>query len=260
MIKSAAELDTMRGAGRIVARVLARMAEMAQPGTPLHELDSEAEAIIRDAGAVPLFKGYRGYPNTVCASINEQVVHGIPGARRLAEGDIVSIDVGAGLDGLAGDAARTLAVGRISDEARRLLAVCRAALDKGIEQVVADGRLSAVSRAIQTHAESNGYSVVRTYTGHGIGRSMHEEPQIPNFVSPVYRVHDPVLKAGMTLAIEPMVNIGTHRVKTLKDGWTVVTDDGSLSAHFEDTVAVTEGGPEILTRPDTTEAEQKIHG
>lgn len=247
MIKSPEEIRTMRSAGRIVARVLERMAEMARAGVALEALDREAEAIIRREDAVPLFKGYRGYPCTICASLNEQVVHGIPGARQLREGDILSIDVGAGLDGLAADAARTFAVGVIDEEAEHLLDVCRTALDKGVERVKAGARLSEVSRAIQEHAESHGCSVVRAYTGHGIGRAMHEEPQIPNFVSPVYRVHDPVLRAGMTLAIEPMVNAGTHKVKTLKDGWTVVTEDGSLSAHFEDTVAVTEDGADILT-------------
>jgi methionyl aminopeptidase len=246
--KSAREVNKMRAAGRIVAAVLRRMEEMAVPGVPRRELDQEAERIIREHNAKPLFKGYRGYPATICASVNEEVVHGIPDSRRLCEGDILSVDVGVNLNNYAADAARTLPVGKVSAEALALIEVCRSALEKAIVAAKAGARLSAVSRAIQQHAESHGCSVVRTYTGHGIGRSLHEDPQIPNFVSPALRLNDPVLRKGMTLAIEPMVNAGGHAVKVLPDGWTVVTEDGSLSAHFEDTVAVTDDGADILTR------------
>jgi methionyl aminopeptidase len=211
-------------------------------------LDAEAERIIREQGGRPLFKGYRGFPATICASVNEEVVHGIPGSRTLREGDILSVDVGVSLAGYCADAARTLPVGRVAEDALKLIEVCRVALAKAIAAAKSDGRLSDISRAVQTYAESNGRSVVRTYTGHGIGRSMHEEPQIPNFVAPMFKMNDPVLRPGMTLAIEPMLNAGTYRVKTLQDGWTVVTEDGLLSAHFEETVAVTDHGGDILTQ------------
>jgi len=250
-VKTPEEIERMRAAGRIVVEVLRRLGEMAEPGVALEALDREAETLIAARGGVPLFKGYLGYPSTICASVNEVVVHGIPDARRLAEGDILSVDVGVGLDDYAADATRTFPVGKVSPEARRLLGICREALEKGIARARSGGKLSDVSRAIQEHAEAHGCSVVRTYTGHGIGRSMHEEPQVPNFVSATYRVHDPTLRPGVTLAIEPMINAGGHRVKTLSDGWTVVTEDGSLSAHFEDTIAVTEDAPDVLTRwPD----------
>jgi methionyl aminopeptidase len=247
-IKTAAEIERMRASGHVVAELLHRLEEMMRPGTCLKDLDSEAETFIRSRKAEPLFKGYRGYPNTICASVNETVVHGIPNGRVLKDGDILSIDVGANLDGYAGDAARTFMIGNVSADARRLVTVCRTALEKALVCVRGGVRLSQVSRTIQQYVESQGCSVVRTYTGHGIGRTMHEEPQIPNFVSPEYRTNDPVLRAGMTLAIEPMVNAGEHKVKVLEDGWTVVTEDGSLSAHFEDTVAVTDRGADILTR------------
>lgn len=246
--KSPREIERMRAAGKIVAGVLERAQQMARPGVALKELDEEAERIIRAQGGKPLFKGYRGYPATICASINEEVVHGIPGSRVLREGEILSVDVGASLAGYGADAARTLPVGEVASDALDLIEVCRVALEKAIAAAKSGGRLSDISRAIQTHAESHGRSVVRTYTGHGIGRTMHEEPQIPNFVAPMFKLNDPVLRKGMTLAIEPMVNAGGHRVKTLDDGWTVVTEDGSLSAHFEDTVAVTDEGGDILTR------------
>ena len=247
-IKTASEIEKMRSAGHIVARTLSRLEDMIEPGVELLELDSEAEKFIRECDAIPLFKGYRGFPGTICASINEQVVHGIPGPRRLKEGDIVSIDVGASYREYAGDAARTFAVGEIDDEARELIDVCRQSLRQAIETIKAGIKLSEVSRVIQEWAESRGKSVVRVYSGHGIGRSMHEDPQIPNYVSSSYRVSDPVLREGMTLAIEPMLNQGGDSVKLLDDGWTVVTEDGKLSAHFEDTVAVTRDGAEVLTR------------
>lgn len=253
-VRTPQEIERMRAAGRIVVEVLRRIRDMAAPGVALEALDAEAQRAIREHGAQALFKGYRGFPNTICASVNEQVVHGIPGGRRLAEGDLLSVDVGVGFEGYCADAAWTLAIGEVRPEARRLIEVCREALEKGLAAARAGNRLSAVSRAIQEHAEANGCSVVRAYTGHGIGRQMHEEPQVPNFVSPAYRVHDPALRAGMTLAIEPMINAGGHRVKTLDDGWTVVTEDGSLSAHFEETIAVTDDGPDILTRQEAVPA------
>jgi methionyl aminopeptidase len=247
-IKTAAEVERMRAAGHVVAELLRRLETMAQPGVNLKDLDTESERFIRSHRGEPLFKGYRGYPCTICASINETVVHGIPNGRVVQSGDILSIDVGASLDGYAGDAARTFMIGDVPADARRLVTVCRTALEKAISVIRSGVRLSQLSRTIQQYVESQGCSVVRTYTGHGIGRTMHEEPQIPNFVSPEFRASDPVLRTGMTLAIEPMVNAGTHKVKVLEDGWTVVTEDGSLSAHFEDTVAVTDRGADILTR------------
>ncbi len=246
--KSPREVEKMRAAGRIVANVLKRMREMTVPGAALKELDAEAEEIIREQGGRPLFKGYRGFPATICASINEEVVHGIPGERVLREGEILSVDVGVSLAGYCADAARTMPVGAVAEDALSLIEICREALEKAIAAAKCGGRLSDIARTVQTYAESHGRSVVRTYTGHGIGRVMHEEPQIPNFVAPMFKMSDPVLRKGMTLAIEPMVNAGGYRVKTLQDGWTVVTEDGSLSAHFEDTVAVADGGGDVLTR------------
>ncbi|MDI3328213.1 MAG: type I methionyl aminopeptidase [Alicyclobacillaceae bacterium] len=243
--KSKAELEWMREAGRIVALAHQAVAKAVAPGITTRELDRIADEVIRKHGAVPSFKGYHGYPASICVSVNEELVHGIPGKRVLEEGDIVSIDIGASYHGYHGDAAVTLPVGKISDLARRLLEVTEAALYKGIEKAVVGNRLSDISHAVQVHVESHGFSVVRDYVGHGIGRDMHEDPQIPNFGPPG---HGPRLKPGMTLAIEPMVNAGTYRVKTLPDNWTVVTEDGSLAAHFEHTIAVTEGEPEILTR------------
>lgn len=247
-IKSARELEKMRSAGQIVARVLRRLEEIVEPGIELLALDAEAEKVIRDSGAIPLFKGYRGFPGTICASVNEQVVHGIPGSRRLIEGDIVSIDVGANFKHYSGDAARTFAVGKIEDKAERLINICRDSLQKAIDIIKPGINLSDISRTIQQWAESNGTSVVKAYSGHGIGRSMHEDPQIPNYVGSSYKINDPVLREGMTLAIEPMVNLGAEGVGLLEDGWTVVTSDGSLSAHFEDTVAIVKDGAEVLTR------------
>ena len=243
--RSAREIECMREAGAIVAEVLAMCRKRACPGVTTGELDEEAELMIRRRNAVPLFKGYHGYPKSICASVNEEVVHGIPGARKLEEGDILSVDVGARLDGYCGDAAATIPVGRVSDEARQLIETCRVALERGIETLRPNMRLSTLSRAIQDYAESHGCSVVRRYTGHGIGREMHEEPQVPNFVS--RSTPDPILPRGVVLAIEPMVNAGGSEVDVLKNGWTVVTKDDSLSAHFEHTVAIGENGPEILT-------------
>ncbi len=244
-IRTQPELDLIRRSGEILAECFAKIEEALGPGVETGELDRIAEEFIRMRGAVPAFKGYQGYPASICASVNEQVVHGIPGARKLAEGDIVGIDVGVARNGYYADAARTYPIGAVSEEARRLMRVTKEALDLGIGEAREGKHLSDVSHAIQAHAESNGYSVVRTLVGHGIGRQMHEDPQIPNFGLPG---NGPVLAHGMVLAIEPMVNEGKADVLTLKDKWTFVTVDGTLSAHFEDTIAVTSGGPVVMTR------------
>ncbi|WP_018131302.1 type I methionyl aminopeptidase [Effusibacillus pohliae] len=243
--KSKTELAIMREAGRIVALTHEELAKAIRPGITTRELDEIAEELIRKHGATPSFKGYHGYPASICASVNEELVHGIPGPRVLREGDIISIDIGAYYQGFHGDSAWTYPVGNISDEAARLLRVTEEALFKGIEQAREGNRLSDIGHAVQKHVEAAGFSVVRDYVGHGIGRQMHEDPQIPNYGPPN---RGPRLKVGMTLAIEPMVNVGAYHCKTLADNWTVVTADGSLAAHFEHTVAITENGPEILTR------------
>jgi len=245
ILKSSQELARMREAGRIVAEVLARLHEKIAPGVTTAELDALAHQIIVGYGAKPSFKGYRGFPASLCVSVNEEVVHGIPGKRVLQEGDIVSLDVGTIYRGYQGDAAITLGVGNVNGAAQHLMEVAAEALKAGIAQSRAGKRTGDISWAIQKCAERNGYAVVREYTGHGIGREMHEEPQIPNFGEPGRGV---LLKPGMTFALEPMVTAGDYHTKVLDDNWTVVTLDGQLSAHFEHTVAVTEGGPEILTR------------
>ena len=232
-------------AGRVVALTIAFLREQVKPGVTTADLDRLAEEFITGEGAIPAFKGYRGYPATLCTSVNEEVVHGIPSARRrLEEGDIIGIDVGAIVEGFYGDAAVTLPVGRISDEAARLIRVTEAALAAGLAQVRVGNRLSDISHAVQTVAEDAGYSVVTDFVGHGIGRNLHEDPQVPNFGKPG---EGPRLKEGLVLAIEPMVNIGGHEVEVLSDRWTVVTRDKSLSAHFEHTIAITPDGPKILT-------------
>jgi methionyl aminopeptidase len=243
--KSAAEIERMRAANMLVADVLAELAAMVAPGVTTSDLDTEAERLVRAAGAEPAFKGYRGYPATLCASVNEQVVHGIPSARALNEGDIISLDMGVKLNGFYGDSAVTVAVGRVPDDVVKLLRVTQEALEKGIAQVRIGGRVSDIGHAVQAHVEANGFSVVREFVGHGIGASLHEEPQIANYGDPG---RGPRLAEGMTLAIEPMVNVGKPTVKMLSDGWTAVTKDGTLSAHFEHTVAVTKTGPLVLTR------------
>lgn len=236
----------MRQAGRIVAEVLAALQQRIRPGINTAELDELVYQIITKNKAIPSFKGYRGFPASLCASINEEVVHGIPNKKRyLEEGDIVSFDVGAIYQGYHGDAAVTVGVGEITEAAKELLAVTAGALAAGIVQSRAGNRTGDVSWAIQDYAESRGYSVVREYTGHGIGLQMHEDPQIPNYGQPK---QGPLLKPGMTFALEPMVNQGDWRTRVLADNWTVVTRDEKLSAHFEHTIAVTEGEPEILTR------------
>ena len=242
--KSPAEIEKMRAANQLVARVLEDLAAMVAPGVATADLDAAAEAKVRAAGAEPAFKGYRGYPATLCASVNEQVVHGIPNRRALAAGDIVSLDMGVKLNGYYGDSAVTVAVGPVSEEVTRLLRVTQEALEAGIAQVKVGGRISDIGHAIQRFVEAEGFSVVREFVGHGIGAALHEEPQIANYGEPG---RGPRLAEGMTLAIEPMVNMGKPAVKVLADGWTAVTKDGSLSAHFEHTVAVTKNGPDVLT-------------
>ncbi len=243
--RSAAELEKMRDAGRLVGEVLTELTGLVRVGVTTAELDEAAEKRIRAAGAVPAFKGYHGYPATICASINEEVIHGIPSGRRvLNEGDVISIDVGASLDGYYGDSAVTLAVGQVSEDAATLLRVTEESLYKAIEQARPGSRVSDIGHAVQRHVEAFGFSVVREFVGHGIGQRMHEEPQVPNYGEPG---RGPRLVEGMVLAIEPMVNAGRQAVRVLADGWTAVTRDGSLSAHFEHTVAVTAGEPWILT-------------
>lgn len=238
------EIAAIGAAAQLVAMTLEALGRIVRPGVTTAELDQRAESFIRDHGARPAFKGYRGFPASICPSINEEVVHGIPGARALREGDIVGIDVGVEKDGFYGDAARTFPVGAVSDEALRLLTVTEEALMKGIAQVRPGNRIGDVSHAVQSHVEAHGFSVVRALVGHGIGREMHEEPAVPNFGPPG---RGPRLMSGVVLAIEPMVNVGAPDVVTLDDGWTVRTKDGTLSAHFEHTVAVGTDGPEILS-------------
>jgi len=245
-IRTLQEIAKIRKSSSLVARALQKVREAIRPGVTTAELDRIAEETIRRGGGVPAFKGYRGFPASLCVSVNEEVVHGIPGRRRLKEGDIVSLDLGVLMDGYYGDAAITVPVGEVSELAKRLLQVTEEALYRGIEKARAGNRLFDISHAIQRWVEAAGFSVVRDFVGHGIGRALHEEPQVPNFGPPN---QGPRLDVGMVLAIEPMVNTGTWRVRVLENGWTVVTADGGLSAHFEHTVAITEGGPEILSLP-----------
>jgi methionyl aminopeptidase len=253
LLKSLDEIGALREANRLVVRVLDALEREAAPGVSTAALDRIAEEICRDAGAEPAFLGYHGYPASICASINEVVVHGIPSEEIvLREGDIIGIDFGAVLDGFVGDAARTVAVGTVSEEARRLIDTTREALEKAIEACQAGNRVSDISRAIQTHAEGRGYAVVRDFVGHGIGRRMHEEPQVPNFVDRASGFRGALrtrLRPGLVIAIEPMVNAGGFEVVVLEDDWTAVTADSSLSAHFEHSVAITEEGPLVLSRP-----------
>jgi methionyl aminopeptidase len=244
--KSEGELNLMREAGRIVAETHRLLAKSIQPGVTTKELDQIAEQYIRSQGAIPSFKGYSGFPASICASVNEELVHGIPNQRKLNEGDVISLDIGAQYQGYHGDSAWTYPVGNISSIAQRLLEVTERSLYAGLAEAKPDVRLYTISNAIQKCIEDEGFSVVREYVGHGIGASLHEEPQIPNYGLPN---HGPRLKPGMVLAIEPMVNVGERYVKTLQDHWTVVTVDGSLCAHFEHTIAITADGYEILTKP-----------
>lgn len=245
-IKSKHEIEKMRRAARVVAETLLRVKEMIEPGVSTLDLDQAAEEFIRAQGMTPSFKGYLGYQHTLCTSVNEEVVHGIPSARRvLKAGDIIGVDCGAIFEGYHGDSARTFAVGSIGAEEGRLLEITQQALEKGIAEMVPGQRLYDIGAAIQEIVESQGLSVVREYVGHGIGTKLHEDPQIPNYGK---RGTGMRLKAGMVFAIEPMVNLGTEQTRVLEDGWTVVTQDGKFSAHFEDTAIITENGPEILTR------------
>jgi methionyl aminopeptidase len=246
-IKSDEEFRAMREAGRIVAEVLAWAREGVKAGMTTFEVDAEAERIIRSRGATPEFKGYRGFPASICASINDEVVHGIPGKRKLKAGDVVGIDVGARWGGFVGDAAITVPIGKVSADAQRLVDTCRECLDLAIAATGPGVRLSAIGAAVQAHAEARGYTLVREYAGHGIGRHMHEEPSVPNYVDPRSRHRDHVLRPGMAICIEPMVNAGGPEVRVLDDDWTVVTRDGRLSAHFEHTVAIRATGAEVMT-------------
>ncbi|WP_010295291.1 type I methionyl aminopeptidase [Clostridium senegalense] len=244
IIKGDMEIEYMRNAGKVVADTLAKIESVIKPGITTAEIDKLAEEFILKQGAKPSFKGYGGFPATICASVNNEVIHGIPKNRVLEDGDIISVDCGAILNGFHGDAARTFPVGNISKEAEQLIKVTKECFFKGMENAVVGNRLTDISAAVQRHAESFGYSVVRDFVGHGIGRSMHEDPQVPNYGT---AGRGPKLKHGMVLAIEPMINIGKYNVKVNSDGWTVVTSDGTLSAHYENTLAVLNSGPEILT-------------
>lgn len=247
ILKSPDEIEKMSQSCRIVAEILKALEQIVKAGISTKDIERFVEKTLEAKGAVPAFKGYRNYPSSVCTSVNEQVVHGIPSDVMLKEGDIISIDLGAYKNGFYGDGALTLPVGKVSPLAERLIDVTRKALMLGIEKVKPGNRVTDVSHAIQEHVEANGFSVVRSFVGHGIGRSLHEEPQVPNFGEPG---HGPRLREGMTLAIEPMVNAGGYDVSVLDDGWTAVTSDGSLSAHWEHTVAVTRSGVRILTKTD----------
>ena len=245
VLKSADEIEKMAKAGRIVAEVLLKLKEKVAPGITTDDLDRMANELIKKRGALPTFVGYRGYPKSICTSVNEEVVHGIPGDRVLASGDIVGIDCGATCDGFVGDSAMTLPVGEVSEEATRLMRVTEEALAKAIEVVREGKRLGDIGCAVSSHAEGNGFSVVRDFVGHGIGRVMHEDPQVPNYGAADSGLR---IKVGMVLAIEPMVNLGGSEVEVLADKWTVVTKDRKLSAHFEHTIACTDTGPRVLTR------------
>ncbi len=243
--KSPNEIGRLRAANQLVAEVLCKLQVMVAPGVTTQDLDAVAEASIHEAGAVPAFKGYHGYPATLCASVNDAVVHGIPSDDTLKDGDIISIDMGVVLDGYYGDSALTVRVGEVSDQAATLMAVTRDALEHAIARVQVGGWVSDLGHAVQRHVETHGFSVVREFVGHGIGTQLHEEPQIPNYGEPGRGAR---LREGMVLAIEPMVNAGRSGVRVLDDGWTAVTRDGELSAHFEHSVAVTASGPEVLSR------------
>ena len=244
IIKNNKEIDLMRSAGRIVAETLLLVEEKVRPGITTAEIDRIAEEFITKHGAKPSFKGLYGFPASLCISVNEQVVHGIPGGYVLKDGDIVSVDCGAYLNGFHGDAARTFAVGNVSEEANKLIKVTEQSFFKGREYAKVGNRLTDISHGIQSYIEASGFAVVRDFVGHGIGRVVHEDPDVPNFGKPG---RGPKLAQGMALAIEPMVNLGSYKVKTLNDDWTVVTSDGSLSAHYENTIVILPDGPEILT-------------
>jgi methionyl aminopeptidase len=242
--KSQKEIDRMRASGQLVGRVLQELRAMVEPGMTTLEVNNAAERMIRDSGAYPTFKGYNGFPYSICASVNEQVVHGFPSNYELKEGDIFSIDVGVTLDGFVGDTAATIPIGKVRDDRLKLIRVTEECLERAIDQCRIGKHLGDIGWAVQSHAEAHGYSVVRDYVGHGIGRRMHEDPQIPNYGKPGKGAK---IKKGYVFAVEPMVNMGSHFTKTLKDGWTVVTLDAQPSAHAEHTIAITEEGPEVLT-------------
>ena len=244
--KSKKEIEKMRAAGKLVAAVLQELRDMVVPGITTLEVDRAAEKMIRDAGALPTFKGYHGFPFSICASVNEQIVHGFPSRYQLKDGDLLSIDCGVKLEGYVGDTATTVPLGNVNEEWLKLVRVTEECLERAIEQCRPGKHLGDIGWAVQEHAESHGYSVVRDYVGHGIGRHMHEDPQIPNYGKPG---HGQKIKAGYVFAVEPMVNMGSHYTKVLSDGWTVVTLDGLPSAHSEHTIAITEDGPDVLTRP-----------
>ena len=248
--KSKKEIEKMRASGKLVGQVLSHLRSLVEPGISTIEIDKVAEKMIRDAGALPTFKGYNGFPYSICASVNEQVVHGFPSGYKLKEGDIFSIDCGVTLEGFVGDTATTVPVGKVDEERLTLIRIAEECLDLAIEQCRPGNHLGDIGWAVQHHAETHGYSVVRDYVGHGIGRRMHEDPQIPNYGKP--GLGDKI-KAGYGFAVEPMDNIGTHFTKVLPDGWTVVTMDGQPSAHVEHTIAITEEGPEVLTRVASTQ-------
>jgi len=244
VLKSPKEIEKIRESNQIVAKILSVLQSEVKPGIDTLYLDNLAEELARENNATPAFKGYRGFPYSLCASVNEAVVHGFPSKRKLKEGDILSMDFGVLFGGYFGDSALTVGVGKVSESARRLMDVTEQALYKGIDQAVANGRLSDISHAVQKHVEDAGFSVVRIFVGHGIGSNLHEDPQIPNFGKPGMGIH---LKPGMTLAVEPMVNEKGYDVEILEDGWTAVTKDSGLSAHFEHTIAITNNGPAILS-------------
>ncbi len=247
--KSRREIDLMQHAGQVLARLFDRMEEKIVPGVTTGQLDESIHRWMLEEGCIPSFLGYRGFPAVSCISVNEEVVHGIPGPKKLVEGDLVTVDLGVIWQGYHADAARSYGVGALSREASDLMKATEEALDRGLEAVSLGGRVSDVGAAVQSHAESLGYSVVKDYVGHGIGRDLHEEPQVPNYVDRGRRRRDHLLKKGLVIAVEPMLNMGTDEVELLDDGWTVVTKDRKLSCHFEDTVAITDEGPVILTRP-----------
>jgi methionyl aminopeptidase len=245
LLKSEKDMQMLKVAGKILAQVLQKLRESVKVGVSTLEIDALAQTLIEREKAIPAFKGYKGYPANICASVNEEIVHGIPSERRLREGDIISLDVGINYKGYFCDAALTVGAGRIDPRAKKLIDVTRDALSEGIRRAYPENHLSDISYAVQSYVEAAGFSVVREFVGHGIGNSLHEEPEIPNF-GPAHQ--GPLIKSGMVLAIEPMVNAGTWRSRILENNWTAVTSDGELSAHFEHTVAVTDRGPEILTR------------
>ncbi len=249
-IKSPREIEIMRRSGKITAKTLAMLMQAAKPGVSTGELDRLADASIRSMGGIPTFVGYNGYPSAICTSVNDEVVHGMPGDRVLCEGDLLSIDIGTTLDGYVSDSAVTVAIGTVSDAAARLMRVTQECLMHGIAAMQLGNRLGDIGSAVQRHAEANGYGVVRALVGHGVGRKMHEDPQVPNYGTPG---EGTALRRGLVLAVEPMITEGTFEVATLEDGWTVVTEDGKLAAHFEHTIAITDDGPKILTLRDVAE-------